>query len=780
MSPSDDNAVSIQVLDEPRAGRMNIGYQPDQQTKIVENPPRFTWMPVIEDEARYTLRISTDNHYPAANTRIYNNIPVNFFTPDETLTASNYFWSYAVWSEDTQSPITHWSESRQFSINEGLPATPIPGRDNRHALMSQAHPRLWLNPDTLSAFSDEVATSKEHCGWNTFFEKSVAPWMARDVMTEPAGYPNHKRVAPVWRQTYIECQELLYAIRHLAIAGQVTKDVALTERAKQWLLAAASWNPTGTTARTYTDEWAFRVTLALAWGYDWLYNDLSDEEQAQVREALLVRTREIADHIIDHARIHLFPYDSHAVRAVSAVLLPAAIALLHEEEEAKEWLDYSIEFLSTVYSPWGDNDGGWAEGPHYWMTGLAYLIDAANLLKSYTGIDLYQRPFLQKTADFPFYTKPPDIRRATFGDDSTMGDLPCLKLGYNVRQFAGITGNGVYQWYYDEIKRNDPGTEKAFYNWGWWDLNFDDMAYRHDYPTVEAVAPSDIPRLRWFKGIGWTAIQHRMDSSDEHISFIMKSSPFGSISHSHGDQNAFCLSAYGEDLAIQSGYYVAFNSSMHQKWRRQTISKNAILIDGKGQYADSDKTKNLRSTGSITKAIEHEDHIFISGDATNAYRSLNESITLAQRDVYFVHDSYFVIVDTIDTDKPVDIDWRLHANAPMQLGDSTFRYTGDKASFYGQVIWSEAGAGVLSQDSGFAGVDPADYDGLAVSTCLNIKFPKAIRHRIAVLLVPYRNNEPKRIFNFLDDQGYDCDLYFTDADERSFKVVIPKSFNVGK
>ena len=162
------------------------------------------------------------------------------------------------------------------------------------------------------------------------------------------------------------------------------------------------------------------------------------------------------------------------------------------------------------------------------------------------------------------------------------------------------------------------------------------MAYRHDYPTVEAVAPSDIPRLRWFKGIGWTAIQHRMDSSDEHISFIMKSSPFGSISHSHGDQNAFCLSAYGEDLAIQSGYYVAFNSSMHQKWRRQTISKNAILIDGKGQYADSDKTKNLRSTGSITKAIEHEDHIFISGDATNAYRSLNESITLAQRDVYFV------------------------------------------------------------------------------------------------------------------------------------------------
>ena len=780
MLPRPNTKTAVQVLDEPRAGRMNIGYRPDQKTEIIENPPRFTWMPVIEDEASYALRISTDSNFSSAGTRVFDNIPINFFTPDEALPPGRYFWSYAVWSEEAQCATTNWSQTRQFEVCEGLPTTFIPRRKDRLNTMSQAHPRLWLNPESLSEFSSAVAKSSEHCGWDIFLEKSVEPWINRDVMQEPLGYPNHQRVAPIWRQTYIDCQELLYAIRHLAIAGRVGKDDAMLERAKAWLLAAASWNPAGTTARTYTDEWAFRVTLAMAWGYDWLYDELSDDERAQVRAPLLTRTREIADHLINNARIHLFPYDSHAVRAVSAVLLPASIAMLHDEPEAEEWLDYSIEFLSTVYSPWGDSDGGWAEGPHYWMTGLAYLIDAANLLKSYAGIDLYQRPFLQKTADFPFYTKPPDIRRATFGDDSTMGDLPCLKLGYNVRQFAGITGNGVYQWYFDEIKRNDPGTEKAFYNWGWWDLNFDDMVYRHDYPVVESVAPAEIPRLRWFKGIGWAAIQHRMDDPDQHISFILKSSPFGSISHSHGDQNAFCLSAYGEDLAIQSGYYVAFNSSMHQKWRRQTRSKNAILIDGQGQYADGDKAKTLCATGAITHAEEHDDHIFLSADATQAYRSLNDAVTLVKRDVYFVHDSYFVIVDTIDADSPIEIDWRLHANAPMQLGDSTFRYTGNSAGFYGQIIWSEAGAGQLSQQTGFPDVDPADYEGLPESTCLNVKFQRATRHRIAVLLVPYRLDSPLRIFNFLDDQGYDCDLYFSDADERSFKVVVPKSFHVGQ
>jgi hypothetical protein len=62
---------------------------------------------------------------------------------------------------------------------------------------------------------------------------------------------------------------------------------------------------------------------------------------------------------------------------------------------------------------------------------------------------------------------------------------------------------------------------------------------------------------------------------------------------------------------------------------------------------------------------------------------------------------------------------------------------------------------------------------------LTARYPSATRHRIATLLVPYSLSAPKRVFSFLDDQGYDCDLYFTDADDRSFKVVVPKTFNVG-
>ena len=766
-------------LDEPRPGRLTIRYRPEAGDDLAENPPRFTWLPAIDPDAHYVLRLSRDADFPADATMVFADIPHNFFTPDAALAPGPWHWAYAECAPGTATPRTNWSATRRFDLPEGLPETPLPGRARRLAACGTAHPRLWLGPEGLDEARKAVADDPTIWSWDVFYAKSVLPWMDTPVMAEPEGYPNHTRTAPVWRATYIACQELLYAIRHLAIGGQITRDAAMLDRAREWLLEAARWNPAGTTSRGYSDEWAFRVNVALAWGYDWLHDSLSDDERATVRAALLARTRQTADHVMRNARIQLFPYDSHAVRAVSAVMVPAAIALLHDEEEAQGWLDYAVEFLFTVYSPWGDADGGWAEGTHYWMTGMAYLIEAANLMRSYMGLDLYARPFLQKTADFPLFTRAPGTRRATFGDDATLGDRICLKMGYNVRQFAGVTGNPAYQWYFETIRAADPGTEDEFYNWGWWDFRFDDLVHAHDFAAVAPAPPDPADRLRHFRGIGWVCLQIHPEDPARHIQFNFKSSPFGSVSHSHADQNAFCLSAFGEDLAIQSGHYVAFGTTMHKDWRRQTRSKNAILIDGAGQYAGEDKARAIRAGGRILAVEEHADHLFIRGDATAAHAEENPAVTRALRDVYFVHDSFFVIVDSVDADRPVTLDWLLHANGEMELGAETFRYTGTRAGFYGQALFSEAGAPTLGQQTGFPGVDPADYAGLALSSCLRIAHPPARRHRIATLLVPYPLTAPRRVFSFLDDQGFAANLYFTDAEDRSFRISIEKTFEPG-
>src|SRR5690606_20815786 len=97
---------------------------------------------------------------------------------------------------------------------------------------------------------------------------------------------------------------------------------------KAWLLHVTSWDPDGTTSRDYNDEASFRVTGALAWGYDWLYNELSAEERELVRANLLQRTEQIAFHVIERSKIHHVPFDSHAVRSLSSVLVPGCIAML--------------------------------------------------------------------------------------------------------------------------------------------------------------------------------------------------------------------------------------------------------------------------------------------------------------------------------------------------------------------------------------------------------------------------------------------------------------------
>ena len=69
--------------------------------------------------------------------------------------------------------------------------------------------------------------------------------------------------------------------------------------------------------------------------------------------------------------------------------------------------------LRLLYSPWGGEDGGWAEGPLYWTTGMAFVIDALNLIRAYVSIDFYKRPFLGARAIFRS-TPAPDTIRASF------------------------------------------------------------------------------------------------------------------------------------------------------------------------------------------------------------------------------------------------------------------------------------------------------------------------------------------------------------------------------
>ncbi|SDX08914.1 DUF4962 domain-containing protein [Paenibacillus sp. CF384] len=764
-------------LFEPVSGLLTVPYEPNEASELRENPPRFTWMPAKPDEDRYMLQVSASERFEADQAETIGPIPYNFYTPDHVYEPGIYYWRYALVAAGA-SEQSDWSRVRTFTVPASIPETPLPAPGARYDETSFAHPRLWLDGHRVEALRGRIREDGSTCGFDVFYEKSVRPWMERTLIAEPERYPDNKRVAKLWRRMYMDCQETLYAIRHLSVAGVLLEDEPIVEQAKRWLLHVISWDPQGTTSRDYNDEAAFRIAQAVAWGYDWLHGYLSEEERSAIRANLLVRTEQVAFHVIERSRIHRVPYDSHAVRSLSSVLVPACIAMLHEEPKAREWLDYTLEYYACLYSPWGGQDGGWAEGPMYWTTGLAYLIDAFNLIRQYVGIDLFERPFFMSTGDFPLYVQSPDTVRASFGDQSTLGEPPSLKTAYNIRQFAGLTGNGLYQWYYEQVKERDKDADSKFYNYGWWDFRFDDLLYAHDYPAVEPLAPEPgrIEPVKWFRDVGWVAFHRRMDDPSEHIQLIVKSSSYGSISHSHGDQNGFLLHAFGEPIAIDSGYYVAHGSTMHRNWRRQTISKNNLLIDGKGQYAGADKVLCKEAYGLVEEVSSKPGFASVRMNATEAYRATVPYLKQFVREVYWLDDTYAVIVDAVDLDQPGRVTWLMHTLQQMELKGQTFRAIGAKAEMDGRFVYASSGDLTLRQHDQFTDVDPSEYEGLANQWHLLAETKEAKSHRIVTLLVPMKKGEDKFVSYFIDDQDHGIYLYFTNEDGATRMIAVPKAY----
>lgn len=706
-----------------------------------ENPARFTWMPQAPDEGPYRIEVDQDGQ----RAYTFDGIEYNFYTPSHTMRPGAY--RYRVYAGDKEIV-----SENAFEIAPNAVETPLRGRSERYQGVT-SHPRIWLNEDDLPQARQWIQGELK-AEWEAFMRSGVAPWLSAPVKPEPLPYPNNIRVIPLWRQMYTDCQEALYAVKHCAVAWRLTGDEACLAAAKRWLLALAGWDVNGPTARSYNDESAFRVTAALAWGYDWLHGDLTQAERDAVKAALLLRGRELFHYVKDQIRIHVKLLDSHGVRSLSMTLVPAALALLHEEPEAEAWLNYTIEYFFCIFTPWGGEDGGWAEGPTYWQSGMSFFAEAISLIRKATGLDVFKRPFFTNTGDFILNTYCQDTRFMGFGDMSDLGDYPGLKAGYTMRILSAAStspNTPYYAWYFERAKERGKGTEHMFYNYGWWNFDFDEIFFRlmYRHSAVRPVPPPDGLMVKCFHDIGWAVIHKDMAHEERHLAFQFKSSPYGSVSHSHGDQNAFVLHAFGEPLAIQSGYYIGFWSQMHMNWRRHTKSKNAVTIDGVGQFAELRKTTKaeemngsaksqydrlIAAKGRLEACERHDRFVYLRGDATQAFRETVPELRKNKRHILFVDETFFVIIDEISLDREARIDWRLHGLHPFTLLDNAARMEGERAGM--QVIFGQEMA--LEQTDVFDGVDESETQGLARQWHLCATTAEARReHRLATVLYPY-------------------------------------------
>lgn len=754
----------MRKLSEPKSGILTLKYLPDN-TEVTENPPRFSWMPCNRENGPYTIEIS--NHEDFKNI-VYRceAIPQNYFAPDVALAEGKYFWRFTITGGEFD-----YSSVRTFEITAGIPKTPVGNKNIRLNNMNMAHPRLWLTADTLKNFRKELAKDPSYCKFDVFIEKTAKRYIDHPIPAEPLPYPSGKREILHWRASYSTCQEMFNYIRFVSIAGVVTENEDWIKQAVAATLAAARWDKDGTTSRHYNDECGFRMAGMLAWGFDWLYNYMTEEERSEVKDVLVYRTTDVEHHAFVSSKIHYSLYDSHAVRSIPSVMVPCALALHGEHEKATDWLHRTINYLNVLYTPWGGKDGGWSEGSMYWTTGMAFMLEGVNLLKNATGIDILKRPFFQHTADFPIYCNAHDTYRASFCDQSSLGNKAILKTGFNARDLAGATGNGVAQWYFEQIAKRESYDDPSFFNVGWWDFYFNETFYLSNYGNIKATPPKSGRNCKWFKDVGWVALHANMDDEANHICLLTKSSPYGSVSHSHGDQNAITLTAFGDTLLAETGYYIGFFASMHKDWRKQSRAHNLITINGKSQYAGFDKTVQLAAVGVVESMTEHENYVHVVEDATAGYLPNVPTLKSYKREIYFIDNEYFVIVDSVELTEPGYVGFHLHSMFEPEIDGERVTFTGPNAKLDAEVVLATAGVKDYYKTDDFEGVDEKEYADLGKQWHYNMSTREAKNHVIVTCLTPSKTAEYKEIGTIKDDQGHDIFLYFTN-DGKTFPLVI--------
>lgn len=175
--------------------------------------------------------------------------------------------------------------------------------------------------------------------------------------------------------------------------------------------------------------------------------------------------------------------------------------------------------------------------------------------------------------------------------------------------------------------------------------------------------PQDMPQAACFEGVGWCAMHSDIADLDNDIFLLFKSSPFGTVSHSHGDQNAFHISVGGRALAIASGYYgPVYGMPHHAKWTRSTKANNAILVNGEGQVL-----RDFTATGRITTYENGKSITYVAGEAAPAYKGL---LKRYDRHILFVRPGLFVMLDDLQAPEESNFQWMFHALDKIDIDES--------------------------------------------------------------------------------------------------------------
>ena len=494
-----------------------------------------------------------------------------------------------------------------------LEATKLPG-----------HPRILL-------LKGEEATIRQTAGSDTTWEK-----MHQSVLAE---CDRLLAVAPVeriqtGRRLLDKSRECLRRVFFLSYAWRLTGEGKYRDRAEKEMLAVAAfsdWNPSH-----FLD--VAEMTMAVAIGYDWLYEALSEQSRSAIREAILKKGLEAS---LDSTKNSWLKASHNWNQVCNAGMTYGALAIYEDQPElARKIINRSLETIGRPMEDYGP-DGAYPEGYGYWGYGTSFNVMFISAVEKAFGSDfgLTKRPGFLQTARFLENMTGPSGDCFNFSDSGLSGGLQPAMFW-----FAGKSKDPSLLWV--ERSRLMNGKPGAHLN----NRLLPALMIWSGGMKMNNIAQ---PKSKVWVGGGKTPVALLRSSwSDPNAIYVAMKGGSPSVNHAHMDVGSFVMEAGGVRWAMDFGAqdYNSLESKGVKLWDRNQDSERWEVFRYSNRVHNTltvnDELQKVAGHAPITGSSEQASFANATTDLTEVYGG---TLSKANRGIAIVDGAYVVVRDEIET-----------------------------------------------------------------------------------------------------------------------------------
>jgi hypothetical protein len=465
-------------------------------------------------------------------------------------------------------------------------------------------------------------------------------------------------VAPVeriqiGRRLLDKSREALRRLFFLSYAYRTTGEQKYFDRAEQELLKISGfsdWNPSH-----FLD--VAEMTMAVAIGYDWLYDKLSPASRATIKEAILKKGLEPS---LDSKYNSWLKAEHNWNQVCNAGMSYGAMAIYEDNPElARQIINRGIETIVLAMKDYGP-DGAYPEGYGYWGYGTGFNVMFNSAIEKLFGKDfgLNEMPGFLKTAGYLENMTGPTGKPFNYSDAGGNGGLHPSMFW-----FANKLKDPSLLW----VERSylvDRAPETHVR-----DRLLPAIMLWSGGTSINKIAP---PKSSMWVGKGKNPVAlMRTSWTDPNAIYVAMKGGSVSVNHAHMDIGSFIMDADGVRWAMDFGM---------QDY--ESLESKGIQLFGRTQNAQRWTVFRLTNLVHNTLTVNNQ-HQRVSGyapiissspapDFMNAVTDISEvykgSVVKAKRGIAIINKSYVVVRDEIETlDSATTIRWTMLTPADVKI-----------------------------------------------------------------------------------------------------------------